>query len=180
METNLQDVIYSENELTDPHVKYFVWQMLCGVKYNLRPPKLQLLNRLSSLVRYMHSAGVVHRDLKPSNILLNSNCDLRICDFGEACGESKVPGEHRDGWVVARRYVPPEVLMDPRIEAQKQQDIWSVGLIMAEMLQRKPLFKGMRKVEQIKLIVQQLGSPKEEELDFVPNRQAISSSLPTG
>jgi len=39
---------------------------------------------------------------------------------GEACGESKVPGEHRDGWVVARRYVPPEVLMDPRIEAQKQ------------------------------------------------------------
>jgi len=63
METNLQDVIYSENELTDPHVKYFVWQMLCGVKY-------------------MHSAGVVHRDLKPSNILLNSNCDLRICDFG--------------------------------------------------------------------------------------------------
>ena len=33
-------------------------------------------------LKYVHSAGVVHRDLKPSNLLLNANCDLRICDFG--------------------------------------------------------------------------------------------------
>jgi serine/threonine protein kinase len=33
-------------------------------------------------LKYLHSAGVVHRDLKPSNLLLNSNCELRICDMG--------------------------------------------------------------------------------------------------
>lgn len=33
-------------------------------------------------LKYMHSAGIVHRDLKPSNLLINSNCDLKICDFG--------------------------------------------------------------------------------------------------
>ena len=32
----------------------------------------------------MHSAEVIHRDLKPSNLLLNSDCHLRICDFGLA------------------------------------------------------------------------------------------------
>ncbi|PIO68815.1 hypothetical protein TELCIR_09385 [Teladorsagia circumcincta] len=35
-------------------------------------------------LKYIHSANVIHRDLKPSNILLNSNCDLKICDFGLA------------------------------------------------------------------------------------------------
>jgi serine/threonine protein kinase len=33
-------------------------------------------------MKYIHSANVLHRDLKPSNLLINSNCDLRICDFG--------------------------------------------------------------------------------------------------
>ena len=35
---------------------------------------------------YIHSANVIHRDLKPSNLLLNKNCDLKICDLGLARG----------------------------------------------------------------------------------------------
>ena len=34
----------------------------------------------------IHSANVMHRDLKPSNILVNKNCDLKICDLGLARG----------------------------------------------------------------------------------------------
>lgn len=44
------------------------------------PPPLQILCGLA----YMHSANVLHRDLKPSNLLVNSNCLLKICDFGLA------------------------------------------------------------------------------------------------
>ena len=47
------------------HVCYFLYQILRGLKY-------------------IHSANVLHRDLKPSNLLLNTNCDLKICDFGLA------------------------------------------------------------------------------------------------
>ena len=37
-------------------------------------------------LKYIHSANVIHRDLKPSNLLLNADCDLKICDFGLARG----------------------------------------------------------------------------------------------
>ena len=44
-------------------------------------------------LKCMHSASVVHRDLKPSNLLMNSNCDLKICDLGLARGvvRARVP-----------------------------------------------------------------------------------------
>ena len=35
-------------------------------------------------LKYLHTANVVHRDMKPRNLLVNSNCDLKICDFGLA------------------------------------------------------------------------------------------------
>ena len=62
METDLHRIIYSRQALTDDHVQYFVYQILRSLKY-------------------LHSANVFHRDLKPSNLLLNGNCDLKVCDF---------------------------------------------------------------------------------------------------
>lgn len=67
METDLHRIIYSRQPLSIDHIQYFIYQLLRGLKY-------------------IHSANVLHRDLKPSNILLNSNCDLKICDFGLARG----------------------------------------------------------------------------------------------
>ena len=57
----------------------------------------------------MHSAEVLHRDLKPSNVLLNSNCDLKICDFGLARGLH----EQTDltEYVVTRWYRAPEIML---------------------------------------------------------------------
>lgn len=65
METDLHRIIYSKQQLSDDHIQYFLYQMLCALKY-------------------MHSAEVIHRDLKPSNILLNADCSLKLCDFGLA------------------------------------------------------------------------------------------------
>ena len=63
METDLHRVIYSRQKLTDDHIQFFVYQIL-------------------KATLYMHTANVIHRDLKPSNILLNKQCDVKICDLG--------------------------------------------------------------------------------------------------
>ena len=59
---------------------------------------MQLLRGL----KYIHTANVLHRDLKPSNLLLNANCDLKICDFGLA----------RTGW---RPPLTPTAQSDPAL-----------------------------------------------------------------
>jgi mitogen-activated protein kinase 1/3 len=58
-------VIKANDDLTPEHHQFFLYQMLRGLKY-------------------IHSAKVFHRDLKPKNILANSDCKLKICDFGLA------------------------------------------------------------------------------------------------
>ncbi|DAZ99174.1 TPA: hypothetical protein N0F65_008207 [Lagenidium giganteum] len=65
METDLCRIIHSKEHLSDDQIQYFIYQLLCGINY-------------------LHSANVLHRDLKPSNILVNSDCQLKICDFGLA------------------------------------------------------------------------------------------------
>ena len=62
MEADLHNVI-SEKILKVVHNKYIIYQIAKSLKY-------------------LHSAKLIHRDLKPSNILLNSNCLVKICDFG--------------------------------------------------------------------------------------------------
>ena len=52
-------------------------------------------------------------------------------------------------------------------------DMWSVGCILAEMLQREPLLPGKDYIHQLKLIVKFLGTPKQEDTEFVKNTKAM-------
>lgn len=88
----------------------------------------------------MHSANVIHRDIKPSNLLLNKNCDLKICDLGLARGYDN-KSENLTEYVDTRWYRAPEVILNASAYT-KSVDVWSSGCILAELLGRSPLFPG--------------------------------------
>lgn len=150
METDLCRVIYSKQQLTDDHIQYFIYQILCGLKY-------------------LHSADIIHRDLKPSNLLVNSNCDLKICDFNLAREEL---GSSLTEYVQTRWYRAPEVMLSSQ-QYTRAVDIWSVGCIMGELLLRKVLFKGMNYLHQIELYCRLLGCPSDSDLTFITNSKGL-------
>lgn len=135
METDLHRIIYSKQKLSMDHVQYFLYQVMRGLKY-------------------IHSCKVLHRDLKPSNLLVNANCDLKICDFGLARGVRDKDEEGGGGtmllteYVVTRWYRAPEIMLACH-EYSYPIDVWSVGCIFAELIQRKPYFPGDDYIDQV-------------------------------
>lgn len=103
-------------------------------------------------------------------MLLNADCTLRLCDFGLARGV-EVPGADMTEYVVTRWYRAPEVMLATQ-QYTTQIDVWAVGCIMAELLGRRPLFPGDDYIHQLRLIVDVLGSPSDEDLKFVTSSRA--------
>lgn len=139
-ETDLKKLIRSPVYLDHEQVKNLFYQALIGL-------------------RYTHSANILHRDLKPANILINSDCSLKICDFGlsrsiqeplellesiEEELENDSPkslqrmGNRKSkrmlsGHVVTRWYRAPELILLEK-NYNKQIDVWSLGCVFAELL----------------------------------------------
>lgn len=104
----------------------------------------------------------MHRDLKPSNILVNENCDLKICDFGLA----RIQDPQMTGYVSTRYYRAPEIMLTWQ-KYDVEVDIWSAGCIFAEMLEGKPLFPGKDHVNQFSIITELLGTPPDDVIQTI-------------
>ena len=155
METDLHQVIKANDDLTPEHHQFFLYQMLRGLKY-------------------IHSARVYHRDLKPKNILANSDCKLKICDFGLArpCFTDTNTTVFWTDYVATRWYRAPELCGSFFAKYSPAIDIWSIGCIFAEILMGKPLFPGRNVVHQLELITDLLGTPSPEVIAKVRNEKA--------
>jgi len=156
METDLHAVIRA-GILEDVHQRYIIYQLLKGLKY-------------------MHSASIIHRDLKPSNLLLNSECLLKIADFGLARsiefkeqdveGDGKAAAGQMTDYVATRWYRAPEILFGSP-EYTKGVDLWSVGCILGEMIRAEPIFPGESTLHQLEKIMEVTGLPTTEDIDAI-------------
>eukprot|EP00756_Hemistasia_phaeocysticola_P058424 Hpha_TRINITY_DN35050_c0_g1::TRINITY_DN35050_c0_g1_i1::g.82675::m.82675 len=154
MDLDLHRVIHSSQKLTKAHVVFFMYQALCGTAH-------------------LHSAEVIHRDIKPANLLLNTDCRLKLADFGHARSLPDSPSVCLTEYVVTRHYRAPELLMESE-RYGPAVDVWSLGCVLAELLGREPLFPGSSYADQLTRIVQVCGTPEEETISRVGNLDARS------
>ncbi|CAM9265556.1 unnamed protein product, partial [Ectocarpus sp. 13 AM-2016] len=160
-ETDLHAVIRA-NILEEIHKKYIIYQLVKALKF-------------------MHSADLLHRDIKPSNLLLNSDCHVKLCDFGlcRNIAETAGPQPHLTDYVATRWYRAPEILLgSPRYT--KGVDIWAVGCILGEMLSGRPTFPGTSTMNQLEKIMESTGRPSPEDVQSIksPFAGTMLESIP--
>jgi serine/threonine protein kinase len=125
---------------------------------------------------FCHARGVMHRDLKPQNLLVTRDGILKIADFGLArayCPPIR-PLTHE---VVTLWYRPPEILLGSQSYAPPV-DVWAVGTIFTEMVNKKPLFPGDSEIDQLYKIFRQLGTPTEDVWHGVTSMQDWNAAFP--
>ena len=112
---DLYDMIKKENRLDEPTAAKYILQ-LCDA------------------IEYLHRLNIIHRDIKPENILLTSNNNIKLCDFGWSVIE---PGL-RTTICGTLYYLPPEMIKG--VPYDYRIDLWSIGILTYELLVGKPPF----------------------------------------
>lgn len=124
---------------------------------------IKITNQILSGLKHAHNKGVVHKDIKSQNILLDTKRNVKITDLGIAdiIDEEITRTQSLMG---TPQYVAPEILN--RDELTAQSDIYSVGILMYEMLVGKAPFTGDKPaIIMIKQMNHPLPSIKEQRLD---------------
>jgi len=118
------------------------------------------------------SIGVVHRDVSPSNILVSREGEVKVCDFGIAL----VASDHMTAAGTLKgkfAYMSPEQARGLRVD--RRSDVFSVGLVLWEMLAAKRLYSAPDDVQTL-ILAQQAAHP-EPPVDHAPNGEALGTIL---
>ena len=153
---NLREVI-NQNELSDDYKKYII---------------IQLFKALN----IAHQNNVIHRDIKPENILLNSDCHLKIADFGLAMISTENKITQDSSIVGTPSYMSPEQL---RGEKTLHTDLFSAGIVAYELYTKKNPFYGETVSDTVNKILNYNESSNYFDYEKLPEdvRPAISGLL---
>ena len=144
---------------------------------------LRWMRQIASAVDYLHNKEIIHRDLKPQNILLTSDEDIRIADFGLAKrfaqkSETKTQLEYYiDYGVGACCYTAPEIMNQ---HYTYKADIFSVGIVFHAIIERKYLFVQDKKCFAIFVGQQPLGIEmfnKKGNIEIVFTKSTVITRL---
>jgi serine/threonine protein kinase len=106
------------------------------------------MTQIASGLHYLHSLNLIHRDLKPHNILLSKNGNIKIADFGFVKDYTEI--SMFDTLCGSPIYMAPEILQHKKYDAKV--DLWSIGIILYEMLSAEPPFIASNHIQLLKTI----------------------------
>jgi serine/threonine protein kinase len=152
--SNLLDIIHN---LTYPQIKKYVLHILLGLEF-------------------MHFKNIIHQDIKPANILITHDDMAQLCDFG--LSEPVNNNIESTKGVITAWYRSPEIALGK--SHSLNADIWSLALVIIEMLIKKPILESCKdnNLEILKFILTKIPlSDKEYILKNNPELQSIKPKL---
>ena len=93
-------------------------------------------SQIINAVYFLHKNDLIHRDIKPENILLYDNNICKLCDFGWCV---RLDGKQRSTFCGTTEYMSPEIVN--KMEYSKEIDVWSLGILLYEMIHGYSPFK---------------------------------------
>lgn len=132
------------------------------------------MGMLARGVWFCHENFVLHRDIKPNNLLIASDGEVKLADFGLARSFAD-PYLNMTHQVITRWYRPPELLYGAR-QYSGAVDVWSMGMVFAELLLRVPFVAGNTDLDQISKISEAFGTPTEANW---PGVSKLPNYIPT-
>jgi WD40 repeat protein/transcriptional regulator with XRE-family HTH domain len=180
------------NYWREPGVAYLVMRLLRGGPlYDLLqhgplplPLTLRLIEQVGAALHAAHRAGVVHRDLKPANILLDSEQNAYLADFGIAKNFARPAEESAfdGGYVGSPAYSSPEQIRAEPVTPQT--DIYALGVLLYELLTGQKPFVGETPVAYIKQHLNMAVPPLADRRAGLPNGldriiQRATAKVPT-
>jgi tRNA A-37 threonylcarbamoyl transferase component Bud32 len=106
-----------------------------------------LIADVANGLQYAHSMKIVHRDIKPSNLLLSTDGEIHISDFGLA-RVAQEPGLTRTGEVIGTPYyMAPEQVFSKMGSIDERTDIYALGATLYELLTLRPPFCGEQRAQ---------------------------------
>ena len=143
---------------------------------------LDIASQIASALAAAHEAGIIHRDIKPENIMIRRDGIVKVLDFGLAKLTETNNGGHLSGSEASTRvstipgvvmgtayYMAPEQVRAKEIDARA--DVWSLGVVIYEMLTEQKPFTGETNVEVMSAVL------KDEPLELKAINPRVSSAL---
>jgi len=148
---------------------YFIMDFVEGISLRrvldnqkvLRPDQaITIARELASAFVYVHNCGFVHSDIKPMNVIIQDDGRLKILDFGISTlisREGDTPSEFAEQVVGTPGYMAPEQALGKRLDARV--DIFSLGVVLYEMLTGENPFQGTSTLDSIRRVVNEQPLP---------------------
>lgn len=163
---SVYDVSHSDD------VEYIVMELIDGITLKQYLQKKSVLDpsevldftiQTAKALEHAHSKGIIHRDIKPQNIMLLKDGMIKVADFGIASLENTV--EENNGETVGSvHYIAPEQARGEAPDARS--DIYSLGIVMYEMLTGRLPYVGNSDVE---VAVKHMNTDPVTPRDIVPS-----------